>query len=242
MRLSMLLIFLAHFGLAQDLKLFFPELDAILITIWEKADEGKCSVQLRHILNDNWLESRPILVKNVSKSKSTYLLDYLDELVNSISDDISTNRLRYARSNSYELLRQLRMIRRAYTSYVYPLDLLFDTYESYQEVDYTVHDRMFGLYEWFEFKDLLILLDDNWKTYNTIDTSDLTFYFPGIDMNEHQVQKTNFDTCLTDFYKSLETGYQSKFQMPCDEMGQALRALIGQYRQNLVDKNCINRL
>lgn len=242
MKLSLLILLLAQLSFAQDLKLFFPELDAILITVWQEADNDNLSPDLSSELGNQWRLARPFVLENVDPAKVSYVLDYLDEMVANIGESIAAKRPRYARAYAWELLRQFRKLRTEYTSYAYPLDLLFKTYESFQEVEYVINDRMFGLYYWFEFKDLNKVLDVYWQTYDAVDSSELVFYYPDIDLVAHAAHKHKFQNCLNDFYDSLETAYVPGFRMPCEEMGDALLDLIGQYRKTYNHEAYINRL
>jgi len=107
-----------------------------------------------------------------------------------------------------------------------PVDLLWDTYLQYEEIHITVHDKMFGLREWFEFEGMVNGLSEELNIYNSLDFSKVQEYFPNILREKHDNQLEKVNNCFLNFVQSLESGYNDDFEWPCDELGKALYDLL----------------
>lgn len=222
------LILCSSLSYGQDLKLFFPELDAQLIHLWQQ-NESKVSLYQRvNYLDAIWKDVKPQVCDNLYNfpEESIYCIE---ELLLLIRVNAERNRIDLIKPQALDLLKELRALRERTVSYQYPLDVLVYTYETIAEIDYTVHDLLFGLREWFEFNDLLNNLNRDWKTYRAYSFSDLVFYNSGLEKESHEAACVKFELCQAVFMSSLESGYQSDFMLPCNEMKLAIEELFMQY-------------
>jgi len=227
-----LLIFIAIISantlIGQDLKLFFPEMDAALTSLWlQKDDESTLKTNADFIAKE-WKIISPILCKNTAPEEDQYLHE-IEESLLEIEVNAARNRLDLVKLSALDLLKQFRAIRFENTSYSYPLDYLFLIHENVEEIDYTVHDLMFGLKYWFEFQDLLNSLNYTWSFYRSIPESELVFYNPSINLEEHEADCLKFESCMDAFFESLDSGYQPDYRLPCNDMKEALINLISIY-------------
>lgn len=212
----------------DDLKLFFPELDSELIGLWMQEDiQYKSDVTLERII-PLWEDIQPLLTKNLLPQSMSHICR-IEELIIQMEVEADRNRYDLVKKRAWELLREFRLIRAEYTSYIYPLDYLLYTYESVAEIDYTVHDLMFGLRYWFEFRDLLNELDCYWNLYLIIPDEHLEFYNPYIELEKHRDLCLKFNDCKNAFLESLDSNYQTDYKVPISEMSDSLYELISVY-------------
>lgn len=107
-----------------------------------------------------------------------------------------------------------------------PVDILWEMYFHHQDVHETVHDLMFGLREWFEFEDMVKGFSDDINLYNALSEKEIQAYFPSLDVIVHADKLEKLNNCFLNFLLSLESGYRTDFEWPCDELGMALYEMI----------------
>jgi len=198
-RLLIVMVLTSSLSYGQDLKLFFPEMDRQLVSLTIQNESAEVLASRVENINQIWTIAYPIVCDNIScvPDGSIYCIE---ELLLMITTNASRNKWNIVKIDAFDLLREFRSIREAYTTYLYPLDYLMHTYDSVLEVEYVVNDLMFGLKYWFEFRDILNALQSNWNTYRSVPDSEILFYNTSIDKELHEDYCLQFESCLESFF------------------------------------------
>lgn len=191
---------------------------------------------VEHALDGVDQEWNIIVNKNIIKTTEAILIvDFNKKMDDCIR---SMNILFYERDfiglekNTKNMLQKLKWLRdyeNKLNGTEYPLDQILNMVEYYSEIEETVYDQMFGLKYWFEFEDSVNAFQCEWNAYAEIDTVDITECFSSITKMEHDKAKGKIEECLAYFLDSLESGFRSDFEIPCDELGVALDDLLYLY-------------
>lgn len=210
----------------------FEPLDQSLISLWIAADDedivgcvqngGNVTLHLTdlhcllraseipHFDKDQFIRYTSTINKAMSRYIQTY--DY--------------KRMKYV---AIELLFENYSLRECLTYTQYPLDDLLLLSQSYSDVNFTVRDPMMDLLEWNEFMGLVDRMVEKWNTYDCRSMEYIQDFFPSIPAKEHQLLKDKANDCLTEFLDSLNSGYSSDFEIPCDDLGNAFSDLMKIY-------------
>lgn len=210
----------------------YPKLDQALISLWHHStvnDHEGAKHALDHI-DREWNLMVPELYKylhpTVNIEQFNKDMDYFI-----ISMKISLYERDYIdlAKFSKKMLFQFKYFREHHKSFAgtsYPIDHVLNMVAYYSEINETVHDQMFGLKYWFEFEDMVNAFQSEWQAYDAKRTEEITKCFPFIAEVEHEMAKEKIEECLSYFLASLESGYRTDFEIPCDELGNALYELI----------------
>ena len=213
----------------------YPKLDKALISLWHssKISDHEGAKKALDQIDREWSIVVPDLYKYLNPFVNVEEFDKdMDYFI--ISMKISLYEEDYPDLAIYamKMLHQFKMLRAHQNNSiteVYSLDHLLNMIELYSEIDDTVHDQMFGLKYWFEFADLVSGFESEWAVYDDLSIEQITICFPFITQGEHDLLKDKVTECLTYFTDSLDSGYRTDFEMPCEELGGALKELLVLY-------------
>ena len=213
----------------------YSKLDQALIGLWHHSmacDHDGAKHALDHIVKE-WNLMVPELYKYLNPTVN--LEQFNRDMVNFIvSMKISLDERDYIDLGKFskKMLYQFKYFREHHTDFTstsYPLYYILNMVEYYSEIGETVHDQMFGLKYWFEFEDIVNAFQSEWKAFDSKSTAEIKKCFPFITNIEHNSAKEKVEKCLSYFLASLESGYRSDFEIPCDELGGALYELMVLY-------------
>lgn len=147
------------------------------------------------------------------------------------------NQAAYATKHLIEILNN-----RYLTSNNKPLETLnlWLIYFQAIEIEHAVDDPMFDLLVWNEFKHLVCELQNQWIIFSSETYQSLLDSRPGIGFAKYTYYKTPVDECLENFIASLESNYQSDFQIPCDQLRHSLLNLIYIFKVPMAQLNTLN--
>jgi len=215
--------------------LIFPDFDKACLSLWLAADsndEESCRQMARKVTSE-WESVRDAL--NEITVEHIDMQDFIKRVhsyVLSIPICAEASNFSCLKSISYHLLYEFRSLRQCLYRTEYPLDLLWEGIDDYLEIKNTINDRMFNLKEWFEFEDDINAFICKWEYYDLQHIKEINHYFPGVKKAEHTALKDKVNGCIYTLLKSLESGYQSDFVLPCDELGFALDDLLRLYARS----------
>ena len=234
--LAIILVLISNISFGQDLKLFFPEMDATLINLWQGNPNGINIDKQVTFLNTEWVIASEVICQSLDSHLDENHLNIKEQLT-LLTAEADRKRINQVQRIALDILKEFRTLREKQVSFIYPLDYLLSTYDAVLEIDYTVHDLMFGLRYWFEFQDLLNDLECKWNSYRSISSIELLFYNQTLNLEQHEENCTKFENCMEDFLASLDSGYQPDFKAPCSDMKEALIDLIANYSRYEVYKD-----
>jgi hypothetical protein len=213
----------------------YPSFDQALVQLWLAADQKNQEQSASSVkrIKDEWTSISAILSKSgVEHINMTEFVKRVDSYV--LSLDLCFEKRDYSclRSIAYHILFEFRSLRQCLYETEYPLDLIWDAMDAYFEIKSTINDRMFNLKEWFEFEDDVNDFICKWEYYDLRHIKEIQEFYPGINKTEHGEIKEKVNSCLLTLLKSIETGYQSNFVMPCDELGYAMDELLQMYAKS----------
>lgn len=232
--LNILLVLFVVRGSAE--RLVYPELDKGLIALWENANKGdsKGSQATMQIVLTNWASVKPDILKiNDAHFNNSHFVKDTETILSMMQNMLKKGGYSRLEDFVYQLLWDFSSMRNCIGIDDYPLDQLLITHLTYNEIHYTVHDEMMGLRYWFEFQEIVNDFVENWDQYDCIQTEEVQKYFPHVREKYHQVVKDKLNHCLSNFIKSLESAYRNDFEIPCDEMGDAIQELIFLYQGSI---------
>jgi len=213
----------------------YPSLDRKLISLWESASKNdlvksKSSLQL---VKDEWsMAEQYVSSINHQNFNSGYFKDDTRYLLNAMTKSIEDSNFQQLEDFSYQMLWDFSSMRDCIGVRNHPIDQLLKTHITYSEIHYTVHDEMMGLKYWFEFQELVEIFEDYWNEYDNMSMDAINSYFGEISQEKHIILKKTVNDCLAIFMSSLDSGNRTDFEMPCDDMGDALNELIWLYSYN----------
>lgn len=228
--------FLLHASISYaNCETSYPKLDQGLISLWHhsKANDYEGAKHALEHIDREWALMVPQLYKylnpTVNIGQFNREMDYFI-----VSMEIALYERDYIELAKFskKMLYQFKYFRehhKDFTRTTYPLDHILNMIEYYNEIDETVHDQMFGLKYWFEFEDMVKTFQSEWNTYDAIGTTEIGKCFPFITEVEHGMAKAKIEECLSYFLDSLESGYRTDFEIPCNELGDALYDLMIMY-------------
>lgn len=209
----------------------FPSLDNELVDIWvaaENLDLQSCSksIESAQML---WKDIRLDLSKRPSNAKlHIEFVANLDDLMASFSSICQEGDPNIVSGHAYQLLWEFRVLRDFLEDDSYDLDILWDMFDLHEEILLTVNDDKFGLLSWSEFMKMVEEMSGLWEEYK--DEYDVNAKTSHGDLAKlHQENIVKVSECLSYFEASLESAYQADFQVPCDELGAALKLTIGSH-------------
>ena len=215
--------------------LSFTDLDKHLLSLYIASVDmdRKASIAAIDEIEEEWLIVQNAINENDSEIEDIQdFLRRVDSYVLSLRPCHSKTDFSCLRSISSHILFEFRSLRQCLFITEYPLDNLWDGIDAYFVIRSTINDRMFNLKEWFEFEDDVNDFICKWEYYDLKHIKEIQSYYPGVLKSEHQMLKEKVNSCTVDLLKSIETGYQSNFVLPCDELGQALNELIRMYAKS----------
>jgi len=234
MKKFFIFFFISMFGtlLHAQSRFIFPELDKSLLNVWiVSQSHGVDALETSILKTENeWLNIKDALAKekvdNYNMKSFTHDLSYLVELM---KRDFENEKYGQIQGYAEHFLWEFRTLRRCSFIEYYPLDQLWDVYDIYKEVHYTIDDPMFGLREWAEFELLVNDLIKAWENYELIHDGQLIEYYTAIDFNAHKQTKAKISNCILELVASFESGYRTDYQLPCDELDMAFMSLFTLY-------------
>lgn len=199
---------------SQDLTSYQPEIDKIILE-WERVEPEVLNVDIINFNADYFVSNINMLIYNLQFFEESGYIHELSE-------------------TAYNILWEFNHMRDCLNLHSYSLDKLLNAHLFYNEVHYTVHDDMLGLRYWFEFLEIVEDFIKYWEIYDCTPIEKIQIHFNNIDANIHSNQKTRINKCLTSFLESMESGNRLDFEMPCDDMGNALMELIWSYTEEII--------
>lgn len=219
----------------MNLELIYPELDKALLSLWLHSGDGdsaSCQADAK-IISEEWTSVRKELLE--TKIEHLNIRDFVNSVESyllSLDDCVQMKDYSCLRSISYHLLYEFRSLRQCFFVTEYPLDNLWEAMDRYLDIRKTINDRMFDLKEWFEFEDDINDFICKWEYYDLIHIKEIQMYYPGIDRMAHNTAKEEANSCIFTLLKSLESGFQSDFVLPCDALGEAFDKLLSMYAKS----------
>lgn len=212
--------------------LVFQDLDQSLIKIWigGKSQNTSGMDEMYKASFKEWSSVRNELkqldIPHVNINEMIGDVNYYFRLLKtsiSLSDYNNIEKL------SYHILFEFRSLRQCYFSSAYALDQLWDVIDVYSEIDFTIDDPMMDLKEWNEFEDLVNKMICYWEGYDILHIDQIKQSFPGMNKREHAKAKEQITTCTYTLLIAIETAFQDKFKLPCDQLGDAFVEMLQLY-------------
>lgn len=160
----------------------------------------------------------------------------IDLYINVLKKSIEMKNDEYTEVVSLKILMKLKSIRNTMGINNYPIDLVITLQSKYQNINKVVNDQKLDLLEWMEFQDLVDEFIINWEIYNCLSSTEIDLRFPNLDKEQHEQSKNKFASCLENFIDSMKSGYRTDFELPCEDLGDALYSLSKLYQFNLDHK------
>ncbi len=214
---------------AQAQSYIYPELDKALIQLWEFAENKNVDLYESQVAEVElvWSQVQQDLPKeDVDHFQFIGFNRFMNNLIADIHYACANKNDRNIKSLSFLALREFEILRHCTSTPDYPLDLLIEAYNNYQELHFIVHDPMLDLFAWFEFEDFVDNFEYCWFLFSKDDLMTIKEYFPEMSMETLNKRIEDVNTCFEDFRLSLETAYRTDFEMPCDQLGKSLKELI----------------
>lgn len=210
----------------------YPDLDRALLNLWFDCDKSNQEQIKKSLdkLTTIWGNSRKKVSKQyVDQYDMNLFSKDLDQLLHVMESTFKQGKYSQLKSYAYHFMWEFRSIRQCSFNEDYPLDHLFNVYELYKEIHYTVDDPLFGLREWSDFEDLVNIMICDFETYDLIHDNAINSYFAGLNNEDHKQSKAKAANCINNLLLSFDSGYQPNFKIPCDELGDALIELFQVY-------------
>ena len=213
----------------EDYTVIFDQILLKLSSLEKKELEENSDIFLQQI-TALWpnVKNRLYTTIDWNKNQNITVRD-IDLRINVLKRSIEIHNTEYTQALSHKILESLRTLRINQNNGEYPIDLLLGLGSSYNSIKKAVYDQKLDLLEWIEFQELVNKFIEDWEKYNCLTLHDLTESFPNLDEEQHEEFKNKFVICLEDFITSLQSGYRSDFEIPCDELGNALSSLTALY-------------
>lgn len=214
----------------------YPSLDRELITLWKSAHERDLQnsiTSLKGVLHEWTIAKASLMRSKDSKIDRKQFIDETEYMIKGLRIYVDNGDLTHLEQITYQMLWDFSLMRDCIGIDDYPIDRLLHMHITHNEIHYTVHDEMMGLRYWFEFQDIVNDFIAHWDEYDCMGIEEIQKYFKNIDPIFHKDLKQTLHTCLAEFIKSMESGYRTDFEIPCDKMGNAIRELIWLYSKNI---------
>ena len=169
------------------------------------------------------------LVRDINKDAQKSFAETVDFKMKKLFENMRNNQLHPVQKIAKEVLYEFKNARSLNQITNYPLDDLLSMAEAYEDIEITVYDQMFDLQCWFEFEDMINSYIESWERYKAYKIQYIKSYFTHIDPVKHQLLKDEISECTLAFTDALVSGYQTDFQLPCDELGQSINKLLIHY-------------
>lgn len=221
------LIFYANIFFAQESP--YAEFERNLISVWFSGSNA-CDRQLEYStqeLLNSWKELSQITNHTDEVTHHTCLYRYeIENLLIELGDN--KDQLRYSEINrtTHSIFYTLANLRQCKGEYLYHLDLLWNSYVQFIEINTAVNDVMFNKLEWFEFMDIVNCLEESWNDFKDLGPEIIVFQCPTVPIDVLSQKMNQFDNCFEVFKRAFNGSYYSEFIEPCDDMGQALLDMI----------------
>lgn len=223
-------------NICTQTRLSYPSLDKSLLNVWlacEDNDKNAISTALDRT-EKVWNNMKGQLSREKVEHFDMNLVSKdLDQLMKLMRNTYEKKDYEQLKSYAYHFLWEFRSIRQCSFLETYPLDLLFNAYDLYTEIHYTIHDEMFGLREWTDFEDLVNDFICEYEAYDLIHEEEILESFSGMNLENHQSSKDKLANCLHNLLLSFESGYQKDFSLPCDELGSAIMDMFENYAKSI---------
>ena len=216
-------------GSIAQTDLIYPELDKSFIKLWHYSSvrDAKASKLAFDNFNSEWKNvKKKLLKKNTSDASLNTFASEMEDYITLMSSSIEESNLSSLDGAIYDAILSWRSLRKSKGKDQYSLDKLWQVYDQYCEIDFTISDPMLNLKSWFEFEKDVEKFNELWATYEEVPWEEIQQHFPGITQKEHSYHKQILNQCLDDFIGSLESAYRLDFEMPCEEIGVSINNLI----------------
>jgi len=205
----------------------FADFDDALIEYWDKitADGQKENAAAPlNDLKDEWqCTKNEIDIACTAKESIELFIFIVNSNIASLDTFYSNKSEIMGVFQCIEIQNAFQKIRVEEFQYSYALDKLWDTYENYEQLNIIVHDQMLDLNTWKEFQHLVNEIEVNFKEYAKLCIEQKKTNF---DFLVHENTVKNFNDCLSKFKLSTQQGYQPDIEMPCDELGHAIKQIM----------------
>lgn len=166
-----------------------------------------------------------------NKNQNSLIRD-IDLNIKILKRSIEIQNFEFTEAVTNKILWKLKELRFSMGQTDYPIDLLIILQKKYKNIHKAVHDQKLDLLEWMQFQDMVNRFVDDWEQYNCLAIEEIELQFPNINKDQHEIFKNNFMNCLDTFIESLQSGYRTDFELPCDDLGDALFSLSSLYQMN----------
>lgn len=212
--------------------LVFQDLDQSLLKIWIGA-KSENNTGMSDMFDASLKEWNSVKQKlgtfDLPHINTKEMVDDVNYYFNLLGTSIALIDYNNIEKLSYHILYEFRSLRQCYFSSTYSLDQLWDVIDVYSEIDFTIDDPMMDLKEWSEFEDLVNKMICYWENYDVMHINEIIQYFPGMNKREHSKAKEQVTTCTHTLLIAIETAFQDKFKLPCDQLGDAFVELLQLY-------------
>lgn len=221
----------------------YPAIDKSLVLLWKNSNSNM-NANSESVIDDilyDWALVKPS-IEGLKKANfnPSYFTDSIDELISNLNFWEENKYSKQKGETAYMILWEFVHMRDCLDIKDYPLDDLLTAQLYFEEIQHVVHDEMMGLLYWFEFLDLIENFVNSWGEYDCKDIEEIHEYFSTIDPAEHNNKKESVNICLSNFIQSLDSANRIDFEIPCDEMGEALLSLIWSYSSPVETNNHLN--
>ena len=212
---------------AEISEFVFPEMDQAVIDLWlYEGEDMNEALSLLEGVSEEWGVARKnIMELSIAHLDKKGFIEDQDRRIQIIKRLIAKTRLSKARQEAFVLLSEFKDVRECFTNDDYVLDYLISTYNVYLSVHKIIHDEMMGLYEWREF----IWYVDHLK----IEVASLEGQLKKsqLDGNDNEMITSleKLKVCLTTLDESLGDAYRPDFELPCNELYDAIKELFQAY-------------
>lgn len=235
MRILIISFFICHCVICsgQSNDYIYPELDKTILKVWSlsKRGDGKAVLEQAKNIESVWKKVRTSFPGSPKAGPVCH--SFACNIDMKVVDIVALKRTtdhEVISALSFQIMIMLRDLRKLIGQHNYPLDHLLNMKEVYDEIHTSIHDQMLSLYDWCEFEDMNVSLNELWNTYNYTSPAQISTFLSTSKLSNHEILKETFQDCIEEFNAAIDTGWKDNFDLPCDKMGSALDALILLYK------------
>lgn len=207
----------------------YAEFERNLISVWFSGSNA-CDIQLEYSTQEllkSWKELSHITNYKDEVTHHTCLYRYeLENLLIELNDNKDLFKYSEINRTTHRIFYVLSDLRQCKGEYKYHLDLLWNSYVQFIEINTAVNDVMFNKLEWFEFMDVVNCLEESWTDFKELGPEIIVSQCSTVSTNVLSQKMNQFDNCFEVFKRAFDGSYYSEFIEPCDDMGQALLEMI----------------
>jgi len=215
----------------KEIQISFVDFDKKLIDYWYgnfTKISRSCNIENYVALEKEWKEIKNKLIFKSSNCLiySTFINDINNEFINI---DKGYNKIAFTNNVEicYNIQKRFAEFRNKHYKMDYALDSLWDIFYKYQEINTVVDDPLFDLLSWQEFDLLIVQLEDIKKDY----TNKIYIQKPkGLNFSDHEELMQKFNECFVHFKDSTLEAFTPDFEIPCDDLGNAILNLLLMHR------------